>query len=275
MAEPTPKFDARLEEGVRYFEQMLQLMPDDRTTLEFLVVAYEQLNEPEKSKQTVITLTKLLLKQGDFAAAKGLLPRLEAIDTDEAKILALRVRRLAGPRPELVPETPKAMSQEELAAEESRHACDAEVALIELLWSDGVVTSEEEAMHVRDQILATPSGRGIFLVSALSIFEKENFELCERCIAFLADRFGMPPVSISAFERKADLIGKFPAELLRVHGAVPFAAIGDIALVALLNPADEALRNKLTSYMKCRFYLTLPSAAEAWLEAAFSGGASP
>ena len=275
MAEPTPKFDARLEEGVRYFEQMLQLMPDDRTTLEFLVVAYEQLNEPEKGKQTVIALTKLLLKQGDFAAAEGLLPRLEAIDTDEAKILALRVHRLAGPSPELVPEVPKAMSPEELAAEESRRACDAEVALIELLWSDGVVTSEEEAMHVRDQILATPSGRGIFLVSALSILEKENFELCERCIAFLADRFGMPPVSISAFERKADLIGKFPAELLRVHGAVPFAAIGDIALVALLNPADEALRNKLTSYMKCRFYLTLPSAAEAWLEAAFSGGASP
>ena len=273
MAESTPKFDARLEEGVRYFEQMLQLMPDDRTTLEFLVVAYEQLNEPEKGRNTVIALTKLLLKQGDFAAAEGLLPRLEAIDTDEAKILALRVRRLAAPKPELVPETPKAMTSEELAAEESRRAADAEVSLIELLWSNGVVAAEDEAMRVRDQIVATPSGRGVFLVSALSILEKENFELCERCIAFLADRFGMPPVSISAFERKADLIGRFPAELLRVRGVVPFAAIGDVALIALLNPADEALRSRLSSVMKCRFFLTLPSAAEAWLDAAFSGGA--
>ena len=53
MAEPAPKFDARLEEGVRYFEQMLQLMPDDRTTLEFLVVAYDQLNEKEKGEALV------------------------------------------------------------------------------------------------------------------------------------------------------------------------------------------------------------------------------
>ena len=275
MAETTPKFDARLEEGVRYFEQMLQLMPDDRTTLEFLVVAYEQLNEPEKSKKTVISLARLLLKQGDFAAAAGLLPRLEAIDTDEAKILALRVRRLSGPSPELVPEVPKALSAEELAAEESRLAVEAEVALIEYLWSNGVVASEAEAMRVRDQVVATPAGRGVFLVSALSFLEKENFELCERCIAFLADRFGMPPVSVTAFERKADLIGRFPAELLRVHGAVPFAAIGDVALVAVLNPADEALRGKLTGCMKCRFFLTLPSAAESWLEEAFGGGAQP
>ena len=132
MSEPTPKFDARLEEGVRYFEQMLQLMPDDRTTLEFLVVAYEQLNEPEKGKKTVIDLTRLLLKQGDFAAAEGLLPRLEAIDADEAKILALKVRRLAAPAPELVPETPKALAPEELAAEESRAAVAAEVSLVSI-----------------------------------------------------------------------------------------------------------------------------------------------
>ena len=130
MAESTPKFDARLEEGVRYFEQMLQLMPDDRTTLEFLVVAYEQLNEPEKGRNTVIALTKLLLKQGDFAAAEGLLPRLEAIDTDEAKILALKVYRLAAPGPELVPETPKELTAAELSAEETREAISAASASI-------------------------------------------------------------------------------------------------------------------------------------------------
>ena len=120
MAEPAPKFDARLEEGVRYFEQMLQLMPDDRTTLEFLVVAYDQLNEKEKGENAVVSLTKLLLKQGDFAAAEGLLPRLEAIESEEAKILALKVHRLAAPGPELVPETPKELTPAELSAEEIR-----------------------------------------------------------------------------------------------------------------------------------------------------------
>ena len=275
MAEPAPKFDARLEEGVRYFEQMLQLMPDDRVTLVFLAVAYDQLGETEKGKKTVVSLANLLLKQGDLAAAKDLLPRLETIDTDEAKILVLKIRRLTAPGPELVPETPKPLTPAELAAEETQAAVDSEVALVELLWSNGVIASEEDAMRLRDQIVSTPSSGGIFLVSALAILEKENSELCEKCLAFLADRFGTPPVPVAPFERNADILGRFPAETLRIRGVVPFARIGEVALVALINPADEKLRERLSEVMKCRFYVTLPSAAEAWLGAAFPGGAPP
>ena len=275
MAEPAPKFDARLEEGVRYFEQMLQLMPDDRVTLEFLAVAYDQLGEVEKGKKAVVSLANLLLKQGDLAAAAGLLPRLETIDTDEAKILVLKIRRLTAPSPELVPETPKPLTPAELAAEETQAAVDSEVALVELLWSNGVIASEEDAMRLRDQIVSTPSGGAVFLVSALAILEKENLELCEKCLAFLADRFGTPPVPVAPFERNADILGRFPAETLRIRGVVPFARIGEVVLVALINPADEKLRERLSEVMKCRFYVTLPSAAEAWLGAAFPGGAPP
>ena len=275
MAEPAPKFDARLEEGVRYFEQMLQLMPDDRTTLEFLVVAYDQLNEKEKGENAVVSLTKLLLKQGDFAAAEGLLPRLEAIKSDEAKILALKVHRLAAPGPELVPETPKELTPAELSAEETREAISAESSLVEFLWSNGAIPGEKEAKRVRDQVVATPIGGRIFLVSALAILEKENLEQCERCMAFLADKFSTPPVPVAAFDRKPDLVGRFPTELLRIRGVVPFAQVGDVALVAVLNPADEKLCARLSDAMKCRLFLSLPSAAETWLSSLLGEGASP
>jgi len=190
-------------------------------------------------------------------------------------VLALRVHRLAAPSPELVPEVPKSLTPEELATEEMRTAVDAETALVELLREGGVLPDAEEVERLREQVAATGGGGRIFLVSALAILEKENSDLCEKCLAFLADRFAMPPVPISAFERKADLVGRFPAELLRIHGAVPFAAIGETALVALVNPADERLRAMLAETMPCRFYLALPSAVEAWLEAAFGGEASP
>ena len=267
MAEPTPKFDARLEEGVKYFEQMLQLMPDDRITLEFLVVAYEQLKEPEKSRATVISLAKLLIKQGDFAAAADLLPRLEAIETDEAKVLALRIRRLAAPSPELVPEVPRSLTPEEVVAEETRAAIESEVALVELLKANGVLTDAAEAARLREQVSDSAVDGRVFLVSALAILEKENSELCEKCLAFLADRFATPPVPIAAFERKPDLLARFPSELLRIRGAVPFAAIGETSLVALVNPADEKLRARLSEATPCRFYLALPSAVESWLDA--------
>ena len=79
MAEDEPKFDARLAEGVAYFEQMLQLMPEDRVTLEFLVVAYEQLDRHEDAQKALVSLTKILIKEHDTAALEGLLPRLEAL----------------------------------------------------------------------------------------------------------------------------------------------------------------------------------------------------
>ena len=78
MAEQPPKFDARLEEGVKYLEEMLELMPDDRTTLEFLVVAYEQLKEPEKSRkirsfadEVASQAGRLCRRRGSFAALVG------------------------------------------------------------------------------------------------------------------------------------------------------------------------------------------------------------
>ena len=272
MSEPAPKFDARLEEGVRYFEQMLELMPDDRITLEFLVVAYDQLNEHDKGEKAVVMLANLLLKQGDFAAAEGLLPRLEAIESDEAKILALKIHRLAAPGPELVPEEPKALTPAELAEEETRRAVEGELALVELLRENGLIGDDEEEGRLRDQIAATPPG---FLVSALAILEKENLEQCERCMAFLADKFSTPPVPVAAFDRKPDLVGRFPTELLRIRGVVPFAQVGDVALVAVLNPADEKLCARLSDAMKCRLFLSLPSAAETWLSSLLGEGASP
>lgn len=86
-------FDARLAEGVAYFERMLEIMPEDRTTLEFLVVAYEQLGELEKGQKSLVALANLLIKEDDKVALEGLLPRLQASSDEAARILALRVAR--------------------------------------------------------------------------------------------------------------------------------------------------------------------------------------
>ena len=265
MADPSPRLDARLAEGVKYFEQMLQLMPDDRTTLEFLAVAYEQLREKEKCDRTIVALAGLHVAHGDLDAAKGLLPRLEAIGSDEAKVLALRIRRLAAPVPKLVPEETRPPSREELAAEETRSAVDAEVALVDLLESAGLVSAAGDAGRLRAQLRATPAGGPPFLVSALAILEKENRELCEKCVAHLADAYSAPPVALSAFERKGSPADRYPVEMLRIRGVVPFAGIGDTDLVAVLNPADRRLLERLSGIGDCRFFTTMPSAAEAWL----------
>ena len=61
MAEETTKFDPKLEEGIAYFEKMLQLTPDDRVTLQFLCVAYGQIGEPDNQRRAFVSLA------GEFA----------------------------------------------------------------------------------------------------------------------------------------------------------------------------------------------------------------
>lgn len=266
-----PKFDARLAEGVAYFEQMLQLMPEDRVTLEFLVVAYEQLDRHEDAQKALVSLTKILIKERDNAALEGLLPRLEESDYPEAKALSLKVKTLIAPAPDLTPEVPKEMTEEEMIESISAMAVKSELALVDELV-DGKMVSEEDAKHLKAQIEATPTAGQMFLVSALQILEKENPTASERCIAYLADRHGAPPIPLAVFEPTKGLASSFPAQVMRIRGAVPFASIGKEVLVAVLNPADDSLRAQLSAVMPCRFYLALPSSVEAALAKMYPSG---
>ena len=107
------KLDSRLIEGVAYFEQMLQLMPEDRETLEFLAVAYGQLGRKEDAERTIVSLAKILVRDRDLTALEGLLPWLEAGETPEAKALVLKVRTMVAPAPDLTPEAPPELTPED------------------------------------------------------------------------------------------------------------------------------------------------------------------
>ena len=89
----------------------------------------------------------------------------------------------------------------------------------------------------------------------------------EKAAAFVADMTNTPPIPLEAFSPSPTLLQTLPENLIRVRGAVPFAKLGDILLVALLNPADEALRRDIERRAgHCRFFLAHPAMAEEVLE---------
>lgn len=45
----SPSPNPKLTQGISYFEEVLQLLPNDRSALEFLAVAYEQLGNRESA----------------------------------------------------------------------------------------------------------------------------------------------------------------------------------------------------------------------------------
>jgi len=253
MAEEQQKFDARLKEGVSYFEEMLKVMPGDRTTLEFLAVAYPQLGETEKAENALAELARVLLAEGDVESATALLPRLEACASPVAQTIVLKVKAAGAPRPELVPE----QSRETSAHTHFVEAVSSEVALAEKLGEQDLA----------GQLRKLPDNGVVFLVSALATLEKEKPELCEKVIARLADEYGEVPIPLDGFEPERSLVARLKGDLMRCRGVIPFAQLGKTALIAYLSPHDAKLKRQVEDILgcKCRFYLTEPRMVEAAL----------
>ncbi len=252
MAEEMQKFDARLKEGVEYFEKMLKVMPDDRTTLEFLAVAYPQMGETLKAEAALSELARVLVKEGDLKSAEALLPRLEEFGSHEAQAMALKVRASIAPMPEL-----KAEEAPPARADEFASAVESEAALAEKLGENDL------AGRIR---ALQPGEQG--LVSALYLMEKDSSEACEAALARLSDEYGEPPVPVDAFAPLLLAAPRLPAKLMALRGVVAFARIGDVALVAHLSPNDSLLHRAVTAALglKARFFLAEPSKIEKAVE---------
>ncbi|MCR5751362.1 MAG: hypothetical protein K6G91_05320 [Kiritimatiellae bacterium] len=255
MAEEKPELDDRLKKGVEYFEQMLKVMPDDRTSLEFLAVAYTQMEETAKAEKIIAELARVLLKEGDTESAEALLPRLEECTAPEAKVMALKVRATVSPKAELVPET--GGRGPTFGAQTLMMAVDSESTLAVHIGESSMV----EYLH------GLPDNGRVFLVSVLSALEKEKSEACERAIAKLADEFGDVPIPLDAYEPDRNLVSRLNKDLICRRGVIPFATLGKTALVATLSPHDTVLKETIAEALGCpvRFYLAEPRLVEAAL----------
>lgn len=276
MAEETTKFDPKLEEGIAYFEKMLQLTPDDRVTLQFLCVAYGQIGEPDKQRRALVALAGVLLKEKAFEEADKLVEKLEKYSEPDARAAILRIR--AAHRPPKVSEAAKAEpGSSAVHAHGSKTttavyiAIKAEKKLARHL-AERKVIGEAEADAIQDRLTALADVPGCFLVSTLSEIEKESTATAEAAAALLADETGIPPVPLEAYSIDNDLAQTLPDSIMRVRGVLPFSKIGSTLLVATLNPFDDALKQQVESAAgaPCRFFLANPRTMETTLDRIFA-----
>ena len=89
--------NSKLLEGIAYFEKMLKVMPGDRTTLEFLSVAYEQLGDVEKQRTSLIQLAEALLREKDYDAAEAIGERLGGFSETDAQDMVRRIKSVRNP----------------------------------------------------------------------------------------------------------------------------------------------------------------------------------
>ena len=282
--------DSKLLEGIAYFEKMLKVMPGDRTTLEFLSVAYEQLGDAEKQRLSLIQLAESLLREKDYDAADAIGERLSEFPEADAQDMARRIKSVRNPvqlkavvRPGARPVrvATRSPSASHLAADENgggvslaqvvMSAVKAEAALIRDLYAKNVVDASA-AEVVQRHLGGLPEPTRPFLVSALAILEKESGGLGEKAAVYMADAASAPPIPLQAFMPSAALVKQLPEEIVRVRGAVPFGRLGDTLLVAVLNPLDTEFHAEVERLTggPCRFFLAEPHTTEDFLDRFFA-----
>ena len=284
--------NSKLLEGIAYFEKMLKVMPGDRTTLEFLSVAYEQLGDEEKQRTALVQLAETLLREKDYDAADAIGERLGVFSETDAQDMVRRIKSARNPvqlkavvRPGARP-TRAAVRAGGARAERALQeggvslaqvvmaAVKAEAALIRDLYAKNVVDASA-AEVVQRHLGGLPEPTRPFLVSALAILEKESGGLGERAAVYMADAASAPPIPLQAFMPSAALVNQLPEEIVRVRGAVPFGRLGDTLLVAVLNPLDAEFHAEVERLVgsPCRFFLAEPHTTEDFLEKFFAENA--
>ena len=285
--------NSKLLEGIAYFEKMLKVMPGDRTTLEFLSVAYEQLGDLEKQRTALIQLAEALLREKDYDAAEAIGGRLGGFAETDAQDMVRRIKSVrnpvqlkavvrpgAGARPARVMARPagggalgeRALPREGLSlAQVVMSAVKAEAALIRDLYAKNVVDASA-AEVVQRHLGGLPEATRPFLVSALAILEKESGGMGEKAAVYMADTASAPPIPLQAFMPSAAIVRQLPEEIVRVRGAVPFGRLGDTLLVAVLNPLDAEFHAEVERLAgcPCRFFLAEPHTTEDFLEKFFA-----
>jgi len=258
--------EKELTESIAYFERILDVLPAERTALEFLCVACLQLGDNEKFLKYAVALSEVVLHENDASGAAELVEKLKDNEDSRAKSAVLKLQVLLGPKPVLQFEKPELRR----TAATPSVAARAEIALLERLVADGVL-SRSLVQSAFDQLENLPTSGGDFLISALVILEKENLAGAADAVAAVADAAFAPPVPLEAFELVPADVRRLPERLVKVRGAVPFAKLGNEWAVAVLNPLDELLREEIETTLgaKCHFFLAPPAMVEKVLERVF------
>ena len=233
----------RLERSLAEFEQILEVMPGDLATLEFLCLGYERLGERDRLERFRSLLAEAR-RLGDGTCAKSR-PAAEA-ESDE-----LLDARFAG----------------------HEAAVLAETALLAWLEFNGAI-DKDLSDRVGEQLQGLGVATGEFLISALAVLEAENPAAAEAAALCIADDTHLPPIALEAFDQYLTLARELPERLVRVRGVVPFGKVADETLVALANPLDKDLQQALSAYFggKCHFYFAPPSSLAIALSRLFPEG---
>ncbi len=262
--------------AIAAFEQILEAMPNDRSSLEALCHAYTQIGDHTRAKDYLIRLSQVLIDEGDKDSCKRLREQLRPYaDDDERAQEALQ--RLSA----LLDEEAAALSDDMASAQAdavpgamggsaAESAEDQVFSLAEELsfaWSllEADQLSQEDYGSLVQDLTDMSSGDTNDTISVLHALEMRGSKNLDRIMAHTSKACGAPIVALSSFEIPKAAHTLLTLKFMVRRGALVFEFAGNNLLVVIMNPFDKGLRKAVSSAtgQRCHFYMTLPSEFDA------------
>lgn len=275
------ELDTKMVEAIAFFEKMLQTMPEDRTSLEFLSVAYEQMGQVEKQRDSLIRLADCLLHEKDFENAQSIALRLSAF-SDYAPARAAVTRVTECVQKHFLNDVAPAAQGDAGAASVggadrdtlqnaglevqalSRASSTAEMELV-WYWKEHNFLPKEMCMDVLHVLTESQVTDQPLLVSAFALLNEHHPEQTEQLMERMQRVCDMPPIPLELFEIQPAAVKTLSPLFIHVRGVLPFALFGGEVLVAVLNPLNKPLQEEVVARTgkKCHFFLAHP---QVWQE---------
>lgn len=260
--------------AISAFEQIVEMMPNDRVSLDALSHAYEQVGDLSRSRDYLGRLVNVVIAEKDRAAAGVLQERVVQFAAVDPIARDLQVKLdafLEGSggavkQFDLVSESREEALKADDAEQRSAHAA-AELAFAWTLFQAGELNQDEYAVVAQD--LGTLSGKsGLESVSVLHVLHGRKSRALDRILAFAARDSAVPVIPLSLFEVQDSAFQMIPRDVMIRFGVIAFEVMGQDLLVALLNPYNKALKEKIEKFTgrRCHFFIAPPADFDATLE---------
>jgi hypothetical protein len=241
-------FSEDLASTIAAFEEILQVIPNDPTTLESLCEALLRAGEHDRALKHALNLAEVLEQNERWDDLQKHMDTLLILAQEfaEARDCLERVgQHMPGAHHAAAPKLKQGVD------------ISSELTLAWNLFEDGELTQEEYSSIVQD--LTEMATRKVEVpVTVQHILFDRGFKNPERILNYLSRKSGCPFIALPSFDISRELQARLDLSFMESRGAMVFGQVGGELMVALLNPLNSTLKEKVQQLVGsvCHFFLT-------------------
>lgn len=264
MSEIQNSLSGNLADSIAMLEQILEVMPQDADALKALYSAYHKTGRHGQAFEYLNRMVDVYIGGGDRSLDGFILQEMDRYEPhfpSEVAAQKARLRMLDEPSEKgRAASVPAAKPFEAQPAGKKKEAeIGEELALAWRLYEESQLSQEEYSSVLHD--LTEVSSKNLDVpVSVLHVLNDRGFTQMNRIMNYLSNRSGVPCIALANFELTDEVAAALPVDFAMHEGALPFGFMGNDLLVAVLNPFNHVLVDKMeTEYgQRCHTYLVGP-----------------